>query len=395
MVSEMSRLITIALALASVLGSPLGVSAASFHAIEVDGFKTYGRAVSAGGDVVVGTVLTPSGNPVGGFVWRATTGLMMLPDPASGGTVRGAADLSGDGSFVVGYARIGSDDAGFLWDVANGTRMLGLPPGTVSAYASAVSDDGSLIAGSAAVNSWGLGPGVIWSRDGDDWSSRTLSDPANGVELLMVEDLSSDGRVVVGQALNSLSPLGSRWEGFVWNEADGFRFMGGARYETSASSTMAVSADGATAVGYVMAEVLEWGFPVVRQQAFVWDAERGVRVIGRLGSAIGTVASGVSHDGSIVVGRSGLRAFIYDDANGMRPLDMLLTSLGIDLTGWRLEDANAVSADGSFIVGTGWNPSGNQVAWVAVIPEPSSGLLIGLGLIVLSRQGRLAQRQDG
>jgi probable HAF family extracellular repeat protein len=102
---------------------------------------------------------------------------------------------------------------------------------------------------------------------------------------------------------------------------------------------------------------------------------------------------GVSADGSIVVGTSGtasgLRAFIWDSEHGMRSLGDLLVSEGNDLTGWLLTTANAVSADGT-IVGWGINPSGQTEAFLArlnapaVIPEPGSLTLLGLGALGLA-----------
>jgi len=45
--------------------------------------------------------------------------------------------------------------------------------------------------------------------------------------------------------------------------------------------------------------------------------------------------------------------------------------------------AEGVSADGKTIVGSGRNPSGQAEGFVAVIPEPSTALLMGLGLVGL------------
>jgi hypothetical protein len=50
--------------------------------------------------------------------------------------------------------------------------------------------------------------------------------------------------------------------------------------------------------------------------------------------------------------------------------------------------ARGVSADGRTIVGTGLSPEGHQEAWIAVIPEPGSALLLGIGLASLSLHGR-------
>src|SRR5712691_9226942 len=44
---------------------------------------------------------------------------------------------------------------------------------------------------------------------------------------------------------------------------------------------------------------------------------------------------------------------------------LLLTASGVDLTGWRLNSATGVSADGTVIVGYGTDPTGNIQAWIA------------------------------
>ena len=41
------------------------------------------------------------------------------------------------------------------------------------------------------------------------------------------------------------------------------------------------------------------------------------------------------------------------------------------------------SCGGRTIEGAGTNPSGFTEAWIAVIPEPSTALLMGLGLVAL------------
>ena len=87
----------------------------------------------------------------------------------------------------------------------------------------------------------------------------------------------------------------------------------------------------------------------------------------------------VSADGSVVVGDG----FIWDSTNGMQNLRDVLVGLGLDLTGWTLRESY-ISGDGLTIAGSGTNPSGQREAWIAVIPEPSTSLLLGLGVAGLA-----------
>jgi hypothetical protein len=57
------------------------------------------------------------------------------------------------------------------------------------------------------------------------------------------------------------------------------------------------------------------------------------------------------------------------------------------MTGWSLDLANGVSADGNTIVGFGRDPGGNNEAWIATLPAPGpipgAGLLSYLALAIL------------
>ena len=55
---------------------------------------------------------------------------------------------------------------------------------------------------------------------------------------------------------------------------------------------------------------------------------------------------------------------------GMRNLrSVLMEEFGLDLEGWRLESAVAISADGQTIAGNGTNPAGQAEGWIAVVPR--------------------------
>jgi probable HAF family extracellular repeat protein len=109
------------------------------------------------------------------------------------------------------------------------------------------------------------------------------------------------------------------------------------------------------------------------------------------GGAFFSEAWGVSNDGSVVVGNSstldGTEAFIWDEENGMRSLEGILThTYGLELTGWDLWEALSVSADGSVITGYGLNPDGNIEGYLVnmnPVPIPGAIWLFGFGVIGL------------
>ena len=146
----------------------------------------------------------------------------------------------------------------------------------------------------------------------------------------------------------------------------------------SSSSASGVSADGSVVVGAN-------GYPP-RDEAFRWTSDGGMVGLGFLpGAGSFSRAEGVSADGSVVVGFDfpgsvfgKSDAFIWDETNGMRGLAQVLTELGVDLAGWHLSSANDVSDDGLTIVGSGTNPSGDLEAWIAVLPAPNIAVEIDI-----------------
>jgi probable HAF family extracellular repeat protein len=144
-----------------------------------------------------------------------------------------------------------------------------------------------------------------------------------------------------------------------------------------------VSADGSTIVGESTS--------ASGNEAFRWTSGGGMVGLGDLpGGTFYSVAHDVSGDGSTVVGYGvhafGQEAFVWDATHGMRELDTVLKDLGLRpaLLGWTLRSARAISDDGLAIVGYGWNPNGDLEAWLAIIPEPGTASLLGVGLLGLA-----------
>ncbi len=132
------------------------------------------------------------------------------------------------------------------------------------------------------------------------------------------------------------------------------------------------------------------------REAFKWDEVNGMVGLGDLpGGSFSSDATGITADGTFIVGSSDVGldfgsnrllnfdrnsiAFIWDEANGMRPLkDYLEETYNLDLSDWILFDVSYMNSDGSVISGFG-SYQGEIQSYsfsATTIPEPSTGALI-------------------
>jgi probable HAF family extracellular repeat protein len=191
-------------------------------------------------------------------------------------------------------------------------------------------------------------------------------------------DVSADGSVVVGRAYNAAG----QWRAFRWTELGGMQVLG--TLGGGDNWANGVSADGSVVVGG--AENADW-----QLRAFRW--ENGVmRDLGTLGGG-GSWAYGVSADGSVVVGwardaAGEYRAFRWTASRGMEDLNTTYASL---LTNSHLQRATAISPDGRYIVGWGYNAERWEAFLLDTVPEPASLLALGAGLLGLLLRRRSKQ----
>jgi uncharacterized membrane protein len=371
-------LMSVVLGVVGAIGSVTQAQAASFMALPLGTYSnnifydyphTYLYLSGDGTTVTGGRFLNPTTPEV--FRWTQSGGLQLLGGGASLGL-----GVSYDGSTVVG----GRGQA-FRWTETGGIQNLGYLPGdSLFSTARSVSDDGLTIVGDST-NTGGLFGGQAFR-----WT------PANGMQGLgylpgftksVAKDVSGDGSVVVGN---------SSQEAFRWTEAGGMQglgFLPGGNY----SLAEAVSRDGQTIGGVAIVNGLS--------NAFRWTSSNGMQRIDDLGYFDHSSSRGISGDGSTIVG-SGYKlndlkveAFIWTQAGGLKPLQSVLTSAGLDLTGWTLKEATSISADGLTIIGRGQNSNGQSEAWIArldaastptAVPEstPIMPLLAGLAAVGIS-----------
>lgn len=250
-------------------GMPAG---GGFHPFQ---YASLANAVSADGRFVVGS--RHLGNHwYAAFRWESSTGVVLLGHLPGGFSYGAASALSADGSVIGGACSDGETILACVWGEDGAARALEAPEqqgDRLSSGVGWVSPDGSVLQGGATHQF--IEPGMIFSRftstalewngeeltefdlgtqvsgflRSDDGSTRIASRPAEETGLesegivwrageepavipslpgrpdMYVQDLSADGRVLVGTAFSSPSFDKPRWWGngraFVWTEETG------------------------------------------------------------------------------------------------------------------------------------------------------------------------------
>jgi probable HAF family extracellular repeat protein len=331
--------------------------------------------ISPDGNVVVGesNTLAGAGNVLVDRAIRWESGLMSslgFLDFEPIGSI--GLDASFDGSIIVGTeiqsAGLGSTVVGWQWK-AGVMTSLSLLPGGDSHRADAVSYDGRIIVGSADVGASFF--------NAARWVAGVPQDMGTGTndvdDLSGSKGVSADGSIATG---SSDFPLPD--SGFHAFRHDGAFQNLGTLENIFVSNGLDISGDGQVVVGVsdIVNGVVE---------AFRWTG--GVMTpLGDLsGGNIDSTANATNDDGSVIVGRGhtdvGDEAFLWSEQTGMLNIKDMLESAGLDLNGWTLTEAVAISADGNIFAGNGINPDGDMEGWVAAVPEPTSGILLGMGMI--------------
>ena len=325
--------------------------------------------------------------------------------------------ISGDGQVAFGYQRLSSPtrNEAATWTAMDGVVTLGQLTGGTGSYANAANADGSIIVGSADDDDYGSSPNLAFhwtqatgfqaldatypltsanaiSADGSviagsryRWTQASGITPIAGLKSPV---MSADGSVLAG---NGDGLLGT--EAVRWTEALGLELLG--TLGGTASYGKAISADGTVIVGTSRrADGAVEGFS--------WTQADGMVGLGLHGNA-NTEAYDVSGDGTRIVGLSARSprgtAVLWDSQSGIRSIQSILEDdYGLDLGGWELEKAVAISDDGLTVVGMGLDPDGVAASWMAgleapppTVPEPSTSALAGAALGLWGWRRRLGR----
>ncbi len=248
--------------------------------------------------------------------WTREGGFEALGDIPEGTGRSRATDMSADGSVVVGYAQLGTQEVPFIWRAGALEALTDLPGDATTAWALRVSDDGSTMVGVTAV----------------------------------------------------VSSSEFRWaDVFRWTEAEGFSVLGPVCGELCPEMLrVRVNEDGSLVAG-----TLAFDDAGVDRVAFRWTEPEGVYRLMNTAEPYPSSVHDMSADGAVIVGQvswGDFSATVWTEAWGIAELGGLLGEFGVDTYGWEFTGETQVSADGKVIVGVA-SCGGTRALYRAVLPE--------------------------
>lgn len=305
-------------------------------------------ALNDAGQVVGQSLVLRDGYNIGtGFLWQRGVGMTDL------GSINGqesqANGINGRGE-VVGYCG-GNQWRAFRWDQVSGLQEYALPSGGSSNAVFAMNDAGQAV-GWADV---GGAKAYLWET------------PSVMVRLVGMTDaysINSAGQVAgVGPAAFADG------HAYLWTAAAGARDLGtlpGGYYRSRAWDV--------NDLGFVVGSSATSGGS---GHAVLWDTTGRIADLGTLPDHSHSEARAINNLGSVVGSSDYSRAFVWDQARGMRDLNSLLDASG---SGWTLMAATDINNHGQ-IVGYGTGPQGLCAFLATPVPEVPSGITVLLSVV--------------
>jgi len=279
-------------------------------------------------------------------------------------------DVSDDGRRVAGACRVGPLADPAIW--VDGTyQAVPLSGDFAGSYIYGMSGDGLIVFGNVGheIEIDGLEIELTEAFRATTGGAATVIGrmPGDYVSYFIASSMDGSAAAIESRT-QSFGPFG----GVDQDDIHGARFLHGAEGGTlqplggGQIQPYDISADGKTVVG-----------DSESVGGFRWTDGVFEQLPRPLG-ALGVLPLGVSGDGKTIVGMyadedQNLRACIWTEEDGVRDLqDMMELEVGVDLQGWTLTAATAISRDGTTIVGYGKSPSWPyETGWRLGPPAPA------------------------
>lgn len=319
----------------------------------------------APGDVVTPIHISRDGRHVSGdltplplrhFLWTRGGTVRTSPPPPGWATTSGG-KVSNTG-IALGMCWPGSSSVpdGFIWDGGTHASLMrdAVKCATCPTVPRDISPDGTVIVGEMHVT-WALGRGFSLV-EGSLMVMDTLGTSGSHAQVI-----SGDKQVIFG----TVSTSGPD-QAFRWTEATGMELLPepSQRFEQGYVFTSA-NKDGSIAVGY------DAGFWSVAR-ALRWNGTSAPISLRGFADASWSVATGLTDDGSIVVGLqivNGQRVSCVWTDRFLVEAKAFLTGLGFDFTGWSHVEIADVNDDGTAFCGQG-TFNGQPTAFAAYLTPP-------------------------
>lgn len=295
-----------------------------------------------------------------GSAFAGPATFMVLGDLANGQGGSAGLGVSADGRVVVGWADSPNGSEAFRWTSSTGMVGLGLPTDWFPEFEDSQS---FASAGTACSGDGNVVAGyVVENKNGNLKGFRWT--PGTGMQKLVEvgynagRAVSLDGNYIAGETYTGFLSA----TGFRWSEEEGMTGI-----DTSGFQSLAwgISHDGSRIAGQYRA------FP---GQAFLWESGAGLTTLGDIpGGPEDSGANAISGDGTTVVGFGSDNDFFADKFQAVRwRSDTGMIGLG-RLHGTRLSSAFGASGDGNTVVGFSFS-SGSSTSEKAFIWTPDGGM---------------------